>query len=148
MRSLVRLSIICLSIFVIVISTERFLFSSERAHLFAWWFFSGEGESIHTPIAKRVSVSEIEPFKTEIQSMLESAKHASITQKVALSFATEFADDPQIKEQLIIIAFDHPNTFVKCKLRRQLGLHHEIIITAHSEDRSQSSKFSLSDDCK
>jgi len=148
MRLFIRTVIILTSIVVILLTAERYLFSSERAYLFAWWFFSGDGQSTQTPISKRVDAHKVEDYKQEIGDMLKNATQDSTTQKVALSFTDEFADDPLIREQLIIVAFDHPTQLVRCKLRKQLALNHEIIITTYSEQYAESSRFSMADDCE
>lgn len=148
MRWLLRSIIACACIFSILLVTERYFFSCERAQLFAWWFFSGNGDSPKKLVSQRVKTTELESFKNEISDMLQSAEQDSLTQQVALNYANEFIYDAKIKEQLIVIAFDHPNALVRCKLRRQLGLNHEVIMTAHSENSSQTAKFSLSKDCK
>ena len=145
---MLRFLIVGISIIVIVFTIERFIFSSERANLFAWWFFSGDSTSVKTPLSERVSADKLDAYKKEIQNMLQNAEQDSTTQAVALNFADEFVDDPNIKEQLIIIAFEHPTHLVRCELRKKLGLNHEIIVTSHSSENTHSARFSTGQKCE
>ena len=145
---LLRSGTICVCVIVIVITAEKFFFSSERAQLFAWWFFSGNGDTYKVVVSQKVNKREIEAYKKELTKMLSESAHGSLTQKVALSFSGEFSEDPTIQEQLIIISYDHPDHYIKCKLRKQLSINHDLVVTTHNHQGTQSSRFSRNRECE
>ncbi len=94
----------------------------------------------------KLSAQEILETEDIITAILSQHNYGSYSFKAAVTFAPLFTDNQKINEQLIIIAFDHPDVYVRCFWQQELKTGHNIlIITSHNETK-QASSFSLRDD--
>jgi hypothetical protein len=146
MKRIKRLLFGIFALIFILFTIEKYLFSFERGQLLAWWFLQGKGwQSEHT-IAARTESKDLEPYVNEIAEMLASSPQNSATQKAALSFAGEFKETPKVKEQLIILAHDHPDVWVRCYWKKRVLTGGKITIINTHEGEKTKTAFSLLDD--
>ena len=150
MKWMLRLVVSFIIISIILLTIDKFLFSFERGRLFAWWFMQNQGLQAEQTVAARIKNEEHKQYANEIASMLENSTPNSFTQSVALEFADEFKEHPKVQTQLIIIAFDHPNTWVRCYWQKSMKTDYQVVITTRNEKGQQSgTKFSaVNEECE
>lgn len=109
-----------------------------------------QGWQTEQTVSVRIKNEQNNQYANEIASMLENSKPDSLTQNVALAFAEEFKNHPKVQTQLIIIAFDHPNTWVRCYWQRSMQTDYQVVITTSNQDGDKlGTKFSVAnEDCK
>lgn len=150
MKWTLRLAFPLIISLVILLALENVFFSIEKAQLYGWWMAQNQGWQTKQTVSTRINNSSTEHYANEIASMLESADANSLSQNVALEFAEEFKDHPKVHQQLIIIAFDHPNTWVRCYWKQTIQTDYQVVITTQNMDgKKLGTKFSTkNEDCE
>lgn len=102
-------------------------------------------DSLQDFLFSKLTEQEILETEEIITSILTKQDYDSYSFKSAIAFAPLFTENQKINEQLIIIAFDHPDIYVRCFWQQELKTGHNMLIITSHNDAEQASSFSLRD---
>ena len=105
-------------------------------------------KTIEEQLLTSVSEDRIPEVKRSILDTLKKQNFDSYSFEAAMGFAQVFKDDPHINEQLIIIAYDHPDTLIRCFWQKQLKTGHNLLIITSQDGQKRATSFSLRDSDK
>lgn len=162
---IIRVSLALFLIAVIFIGTLDFTAHLSRFQLAYWWWqWNNSHEKtvlIDDATSKNIisqkelflkeqaSTQDLTPVKQQILDVLNTHNYDWLGFNAALGFASVFLEDPQVQDQLIIIAYDHPDRLIRCKWQARLKTGHDMIIVTSDGQNKTASRFSMrnSDDC-
>jgi len=140
MRWFLKFFFVLITALVLLSVVDRFLFSFGKMQLLGLWMMQEHASGLPFK-AEQIVANNKAKFAPEIADMLSVPNQDTLTNQVALAFAPQVQEYPQVIAKLILVAKDHPQQSVRCQWQEQLGQGYQVTMINDPDNQAEVSHY-------